>query len=37
LLVAAWQANAWTVVTANEIQAKGTAFLIELLLGAGYG
>lgn len=31
LLVAAWQANAWTVVTANEIQAKGTAFLIELI------
>ena len=31
LLVSAWQANGWTVVTANEIQAKGTAFLIELI------
>jgi len=31
LLVSAWQTNGWTVVTANELQAKGTAFLIELV------
>ncbi|MEC4812791.1 MAG: DEAD/DEAH box helicase [Scytonema sp. PMC 1069.18] len=31
LLVSTWEANGWTVVTADELQAKGTAFLIELI------